>query len=68
VLGSERRTLAVAERVRQAGFHVQPIRPPTVPANASRLRITVTAAETEETLSRLLVALTAAVEAERRFT
>jgi 8-amino-7-oxononanoate synthase len=39
--------------LRAAGFLVSAIRPPTVPANSSRLRITVTAAHTREQLQSL---------------
>lgn len=41
VLGTERRTLAVAEHVRANGFDVRAVRPPTVPQGTSRLRISV---------------------------
>jgi 8-amino-7-oxononanoate synthase len=39
--------------LREAGFLVSAIRPPTVPANSSRLRITVTAAHTRAQLQNL---------------
>ena len=42
--GDEARTLALAKHLLEAGFLVPAIRPPTVAANACRLRITVTAA------------------------
>lgn len=42
VLGDEERTMRVAAAVRAAGFDVRGIRPPTVPAGSSRLRISVT--------------------------
>lgn len=42
VLGGERRTMAVAEALQAAGFDIRGIRPPTVPAGQSRLRITLT--------------------------
>jgi 8-amino-7-oxononanoate synthase len=43
-LGSEARALAVAEALRARGFFIPAIRPPTVPAGSSRLRITLSAA------------------------
>lgn len=43
VLGTERRALDAAQRLRTGGLHVHPIRPPTVPVGTSRLRLTVRA-------------------------
>jgi 8-amino-7-oxononanoate synthase len=42
VLGEDVRTMAVAQAVQAAGFDVRGIRPPTVPAGTSRLRISLT--------------------------
>lgn len=42
VLGDDARTMAVAKAVQAAGFDVRGIRPPTVPAGTSRLRISLT--------------------------
>ncbi len=42
ILGSVERTMAVAARLREAGFDCRPIRPPTVPEGASRLRVSLT--------------------------
>ena len=42
VLGDDARTMAVAGRLREAGFDIRGIRPPTVPAGTSRLRIALT--------------------------
>jgi 8-amino-7-oxononanoate synthase len=43
VLGSEARALAAAAALRERGFHVKAIRPPTVPAGTSRLRVALSA-------------------------
>lgn len=42
ILGDDIRTMAVAAALQQAGFDVRGIRPPTVPAGTSRLRISLT--------------------------
>lgn len=59
VLGSDGAALAAAEKLDDAGFLVPAIRPPTVPARSARLRITLSAAHTEEDVDRLLDALAA---------
>lgn len=42
ILGDEARTMGVAAQLQDAGFDVRGIRPPTVPAGSSRLRISLT--------------------------
>ncbi len=42
VMGDDRPTMAVAAACRAAGFDVRGIRPPTVPAGTSRLRLSLT--------------------------
>ena len=42
ILGDDARTMAVAARLQATGFDVRGIRPPTVPAGTSRLRISLT--------------------------
>jgi 8-amino-7-oxononanoate synthase len=57
LLGTEHAALAASEALRAAGLWVPAIRPPTVPAGASRLRITFSAAHTDADVDRLLEAL-----------
>jgi len=57
VLGSEARALAAALGLRQRGFFVRAIRPPTVPRGTSRLRVALTAGHDEAQLDAFLAAL-----------
>lgn len=57
IIGDERRTLAVSEKLWSAGFWVQPIRPPTVPEGSSRLRITISALHKKAEMDSLIEAL-----------
>ncbi len=57
VIGSAERAMAAAAALREKGFWVGAIRPPTVPAGTSRLRITLSAVHTFEQLEQLLQAL-----------
>tara|TARA_B110001454_G_scaffold208184_1_gene220394 strand:+ start:268 stop:1419 length:1152 start_codon:yes stop_codon:yes gene_type:complete len=42
ILGDDKRTMAVAEACQRTGFDVRGVRPPTVPAGTSRLRLSLT--------------------------
>ncbi|MBV8741302.1 MAG: 8-amino-7-oxononanoate synthase [Sinobacteraceae bacterium] len=57
LLPDERSALAAQARLFDAGFAVAAIRPPTVPVGRSRLRITLSAAHTEEQVHALVGAL-----------
>lgn len=57
ILGSADDTLKASRQLLMAGFHVSAIRPPTVASNASRLRITLSAAHTTADVEALVVAL-----------
>lgn len=54
ILGSDRRALEVQATLQSQGIFVQAIRPPTVPEGTARLRLTLSAAHTEEQLRRLV--------------
>jgi 8-amino-7-oxononanoate synthase len=57
VLGDEQHALDAADRLLHAGLLVPAIRPPTVPPGTSRLRIALSAAHTDDQVTRLLDAL-----------
>lgn len=59
LLGDEAKTLAVRDRLRARGILVAAVRPPTVPAGASRLRISLSAAHNAAHIDALLEALIA---------
>lgn len=57
LVGDAETALLASQQLKQQGFWVVAIRPPTVPHNESRLRITLTAAHTREDIDALLSAL-----------
>lgn len=61
LLGDNQRTLQVSQRLKQLGFLVIAIRPPSVPPGQARLRITLSAAHEPEHLFALMEALDVAL-------
>ncbi|HET9554475.1 MAG TPA: 8-amino-7-oxononanoate synthase [Anaeromyxobacteraceae bacterium] len=57
VLGAEARALEAARRLRERGFFVRAIRPPTVPRGTSRLRVALTAGHDAAQVDAFLGAL-----------
>jgi len=57
LMGSAARALAAGSALREAGFLVAAIRPPTVPPGTSRLRVTFSAAHTPEQVAQLAAAV-----------
>lgn len=60
--GDERRTLDLSRCLLRQGIRIPAIRPPTVPAGASRMRVALNVHHTPAGLDRLLQALAAALE------
>jgi 8-amino-7-oxononanoate synthase len=60
-VGDSAAALAAAQRLEDVGFYVPAIRPPSVPANGARLRVSLSAAHAEADIERLLDALAAAL-------
>lgn len=54
IVGEERRALELMQRCRERGINAPAIRPPTVPAGTSRLRISIRADHTDEQIGLLL--------------
>lgn len=57
MVGESAQAVAMSERLREQGIWVPAIRPPTVPPNGARLRISLMATHTEEDVARLISAL-----------
>lgn len=57
IFGDAAQTMQVVQDMEAAGFLVAGIRPPTVPNGSSRIRITLTAAVTEEDIESLIPCL-----------
>jgi 8-amino-7-oxononanoate synthase len=57
VLGDEDRAVAAADHLLGLGLLVPAIRPPTVAPGTSRLRVTLSAAHTDDEVTRLVVAI-----------
>jgi 8-amino-7-oxononanoate synthase len=63
VLGDESAAVAASRALLARGLLVPAIRPPTVPPGTSRLRVALSAAHSDEQISRLLTGLAAVVPA-----
>ncbi len=63
VIGSSERTMRIDQALRQRGFLVGAVRPPTVADSAARLRITLSAAHDEADIVQLLDAIAACLQA-----
>ncbi len=61
LVGSAEAALDASRRLLEAGFWVAAIRPPTVPRNSARLRITLSAEHTESQVDALVEALDRAI-------
>ncbi len=66
LIGSAERTLAVAERIREQGYWVTAVRPPTVPQGSSRLRLSLSATMRWKALAPLPRLIARALAASRR--
>jgi 8-amino-7-oxononanoate synthase len=62
MLGGEAAALDASRALLEQGLWVPAIRPPTVPAGSSRLRVTFSAAHSESNVAQLVDALRALVK------
>jgi 8-amino-7-oxononanoate synthase len=61
IVGDDAEAVRVSDRLREAGFWVAAIRPPTVPPGSARLRITLSALHRESEVDALVAALVPAL-------
>ncbi|XP_065849866.1 8-amino-7-oxononanoate synthase isoform X1 [Euphorbia lathyris] len=61
IIGSEEKALEASRYLLKCGFHVTAIRPPTVPPNSCRLRVTLCATHSEDDLKELIAALSSCI-------
>ncbi|KAJ6308347.1 hypothetical protein OIU76_018013 [Salix suchowensis] len=61
IVGSEEKALKASRHLLKSGFHVTAIRPPTVPPNSCRLRVTLCATHTADDLKKLTAALSCCI-------
>lgn len=54
ILGSEKATIGLADLLKEHGILASAIRPPTVPKNSSRIRLTLSLSHTDEHIKALL--------------
>jgi 8-amino-7-oxononanoate synthase len=66
LVGDNRRAVRIAEGLRNEGFDVRPIRPPTVAEGTARLRISITLNVEPETISRLFERLAVVMRKEQQ--
>ncbi len=57
VLGTDAKALEASQKLQTAGYDIRAIRPPTVPENTARLRISLNISHTPEMLDELLALL-----------
>ena len=57
IVGDSRAAMDIAAALRERGFWVPAIRPPTVPQGTARLRVSLSAAHTEDDVAALITAL-----------
>ena len=53
IIGNSKKTISISKKLEKKGFYVAPIRPPSVPANSSRLRISISSFHTLNDIKKL---------------
>lgn len=54
IIGESQMTVEKAQKIQQSGFYIMPVRPPTVPQNSARLRVSLTVKITQNEIQQLV--------------
>tara|TARA_Y100000590_G_scaffold15182_1_gene18273 strand:- start:6971 stop:8155 length:1185 start_codon:yes stop_codon:yes gene_type:complete len=54
IIGDIKKTMKISKNLEKKGFYVVPIRPPTVPSNSSRIRISLSSFHSKDDIKRFL--------------
>ena len=57
IIGDSKKTILISEKLEKKGFYVAPIRPPSVPPNSSRLRISISSCHSQNNIKKLFNSL-----------
>ena len=57
IIGDSKKTIFVSKKLEKKGFYVAPIRPPSVPPNSSRLRISISSCHSQNNIKELFNSL-----------
>ena len=53
IIGNSKKALIISKKLEKKWFYVVPIRPPSVPPNSSRLRISITSSHSQNNIKKL---------------
>ena len=53
IIGNSKKALIISKKLEKKGFYVVPIRPPSVPPDSSRLRISITSSHSQNNIKKL---------------
>jgi len=57
IIGDSKKTILISKKLEKKGFYVAPIRPPSVPPNSSRLRISISSCHSQNNIKKLFNSL-----------
>ena len=57
IIGDSKKTISISKGLEMKGFYVVPIRPPSVPLNSSRLRISISSCHSQNNIKKLFNSL-----------
>ena len=57
IIGDPKKTISISKELERKGLYVVPIRPPSVPPNSSRLRISISSSHSQDNIKKLFNSL-----------